>query len=97
MKYQLLIGHALWYQSAFVRCYKILFTAITNALIPKVTAAVVCLIYHIPYYMPAVCSILEQRPSVLLIEDCSHAHGAEIHGTAVGAFGDGAAWSLQDR
>jgi len=32
---------------------------------------------------------------VLLIEDCSHVHGAKNNGKAVGTFGDGAAWSLQ--
>ena len=32
---------------------------------------------------------------IYLLEDCSHAHGAEIYGKKVGAFGDIAAWSLQ--
>lgn len=30
-----------------------------------------------------------------LLEDCSHAHGAEINGRKVGTFGTAAAWSLQ--
>ena len=32
---------------------------------------------------------------LFLLEDCSHAHGAEINGQKVGSFGDIAAWSLQ--
>lgn len=32
---------------------------------------------------------------IYLLEDCSHAHGAEIYGKKVGTFGDIAAWSLQ--
>lgn len=32
---------------------------------------------------------------IFLLEDCSHAHGAEINGKKVGSFGDLAAWSLQ--
>ena len=33
--------------------------------------------------------------NVILVEDCSHAHGARIRGRLVGTFGDAAAWSLQ--
>lgn len=32
---------------------------------------------------------------IYLLEDCSHAHGAEIYGKKVGTFGDISAWSLQ--
>ena len=32
---------------------------------------------------------------IWLLEDCSHAHGAQINGRKVGSFGDAAAWSLQ--
>lgn len=32
---------------------------------------------------------------VYLLEDCSHAHGAQIDGKLVGTYGDIAAWSLQ--
>jgi dTDP-4-amino-4,6-dideoxygalactose transaminase len=32
---------------------------------------------------------------LLLLEDCSHAHGARYKGRMVGSFGDLAAWSLQ--
>ncbi|WP_083335735.1 DegT/DnrJ/EryC1/StrS family aminotransferase [Mycobacteroides saopaulense] len=35
--------------------------------------------------------------NLLLLEDCSHAHGAELRGRAVGSFGDMAAWSLQGK
>ena len=45
--------------------------------------------------MRAICDVLQNHPNVLLIEDCSHAHGAKIDGQFVGTFGDAAAWSLQ--
>lgn len=32
---------------------------------------------------------------LLLMEDCSHAHGARFNGQPVGSFGDMAAWSIQ--
>jgi perosamine synthetase len=35
------------------------------------------------------------RHGLVLIEDCSHAHGASYAGRPVGSFGDVAAWSLQ--
>lgn len=70
-------------------------TAIADALTPKTKAVVVCHVWGIPCDMEAICSSLEQWPGVLLIEDCSHAHGAKNNGKAVGTFGDGAAWSLQ--
>ncbi len=33
--------------------------------------------------------------NLYLLEDCSHAHGAQMNGRPVGSFGDMAAWSLQ--
>ncbi|MEI6755839.1 MAG: aminotransferase class V-fold PLP-dependent enzyme [bacterium] len=36
-----------------------------------------------------------KEEGLYLLEDCSHAHGAEINGSKVGSFGDIAAWSLQ--
>ena len=45
--------------------------------------------------MSAIRDILRKHLNALLIEDCSHAHGAKIDGKNVGTFGDAAAWSLQ--
>lgn len=36
-----------------------------------------------------------EEKHIYLLEDCSHAHGAEIYGKKVGTFGHIAAWSLQ--
>jgi len=36
-----------------------------------------------------------EKKGLLLLEDCSHAHGARFGGQVVGSLGDGAAWSLQ--
>jgi dTDP-4-amino-4,6-dideoxygalactose transaminase len=38
-----------------------------------------------------------ETEGIFLLEDCSHAHGAEINGKRVGSFGDIAAWSLQGK
>ncbi|RKE05466.1 dTDP-4-amino-4,6-dideoxygalactose transaminase [Catellatospora citrea] len=42
-------------------------------------------------------AIAEQcaRKGIYLFEDCSHAHGATLHGSLVGSIGTAAAWSLQ--
>lgn len=45
--------------------------------------------------MPAILAVLSSYPQAVLIEDCSHAHGATIGDRPVGTFGDGAIWSLQ--
>lgn len=36
-----------------------------------------------------------RKNKLLLLEDCSHAHGARYKGKVVGSFGDMAAWSIQ--
>ncbi|KAL8952827.1 MAG: hypothetical protein Q9222_001262 [Ikaeria aurantiellina] len=69
--------------------------AIAGALNTKTKAVVVTHMWGMPCNMAAICSLLKQWPKVLLLEDCSHAHGAKFNGQAVGTFGDGAAWSLQ--
>lgn len=70
-------------------------SAIEKAMTTKTRAVVVTHMWGTPCDMVAICSILKQWPGVLLLEDCSHAHGAKYKGQHVGTFGDGAAWSLQ--
>lgn len=36
-----------------------------------------------------------QKHRLLLLEDCSHAHGATYHGKPLGSFGDISSWSIQ--
>ena len=69
--------------------------AVKRAISGRTKAVVVTHMWGLPCDMPAIISMLEEYPSILLLEDCSHAHGAQIDGRHVGTFGDGAAWSLQ--
>lgn len=70
-------------------------TAIANVITDKTKAVVITHMWGIPCDMTAICSVLGQKRGILLLEDCSHAHGAMFKGQPVGTFGDGAAWSLQ--
>ena len=69
--------------------------AITGAITSRTKAIVITHMWGMPCNMRAICDILRNHPKILLIEDCSHAHGAKIDGQLVGTFGDAAAWSLQ--
>ena len=69
--------------------------AIAAFITPRTKAVVVTHMWGMPCNMRAIRDILRKHPNVLLIEDCSHAHGAKIDGQFVGTFGDAAAWSLQ--
>ena len=68
---------------------------IANVITDRTKAVVVTHMWGIPCDMAAICSVLSQKPGIILLEDCSHAHGAMFKGQPVGTFGDGAAWSLQ--
>jgi len=48
----------------------------------------------VPCKMDEIVKICKEK-NLLLLEDCSHAHGAKYKGKPVGTFGDLAAWSLQ--
>ncbi|KAI2622466.1 DegT/DnrJ/EryC1/StrS aminotransferase family-domain-containing protein [Hypoxylon sp. NC1633] len=69
--------------------------AIQSSITSRTKAVVVTHMWGIPCNMKEICRILEQYPDIMLLEDCSHAHGAKIEGQLVGTFGDAAAWSLQ--
>jgi predicted dehydrogenase len=69
--------------------------AIKQAITPRTKAVVINHMWGVPCDLPAILSILAEHPSILLLEDCSHAHAASVNGKMVGTFGDGAAWSLQ--
>lgn len=60
----------------------------------KTKAIIVTHMWGIPAQMDKIKQIC-RRHKILLLEDCSHAHGAKFHGQVVGSFGDIAAWSLQ--
>ncbi len=69
--------------------------SLERALTLSTRAVVITHMWGIPCDMVPLLAVLEKHPQVLLLEDCSHAHGARINGQVVGTFGDGAAWSLQ--
>ena len=69
--------------------------AISASITPHTKAVVVTHMWGIPYNIRAICDVLQEHPNILLIEDCSHAHGAKIYGQFIRTFGDAAAWSLQ--
>lgn len=60
----------------------------------KTKAVIVTHMWGIPCDMEKILAICKSH-NLLLIEDCSHAHGAMINGKYVGTFGDISAFSLQ--
>jgi perosamine synthetase len=61
----------------------------------KTKAVVVTHMWGVPVWDIAKIADFCQEKGIYLLEDCSHAHGASIHGKKVGSFGDLAAWSIQ--
>jgi dTDP-4-amino-4,6-dideoxygalactose transaminase len=60
----------------------------------KTKAVIVTHMWGIPCDMNSIVEICKKN-NLFLLEDCSHAHGAEYFGQKVGTFGHAAAWSLQ--
>lgn len=67
---------------------------IEKKITPKTKGVVITHMWGIPCQMDRIVEICK-RNKLLLLEDCSHAHGARYDGKVVGSFGDMAAWSLQ--
>jgi len=61
----------------------------------KTTAVIVTHMWGNPVQDIEAIAAYCKTEGIFLLEDCSHAHGAEINGKKVGSFGDIAAWSLQ--
>ncbi|MBU3934698.1 aminotransferase class I/II-fold pyridoxal phosphate-dependent enzyme [Patescibacteria group bacterium] len=60
----------------------------------KTKGVVITHMWGMPCQMDEIVKICKKN-NLLLLEDCSHAHGATYKGRVVGSFGDLAAWSLQ--
>ena len=60
----------------------------------KTKAVVITHMWGVPARMDKLVSICKKK-KLLLLEDCSHAHGALFKNKIVGSFGDLSAWSLQ--
>ncbi|KAE8142319.1 DegT/DnrJ/EryC1/StrS aminotransferase family-domain-containing protein [Aspergillus pseudotamarii] len=67
---------------------------IARAITPKTKAVIVTHMWGVPCAMEEIVTICRKN-DILLLEDCSHAHGASVNGQKTGTFGDGAAWSIQ--
>jgi perosamine synthetase len=61
----------------------------------KTKAVVVTHMWGVPAKDSAKIQEFCKERGLWLLEDCSHAHGASLHGQKVGTFGDAASWSLQ--
>jgi dTDP-4-amino-4,6-dideoxygalactose transaminase len=62
-------------------------------LTPRTRALVVVHLYGLPVDLRPILPLVRER-GLLLIEDCSHAHGATLEGRCVGSFGTAGAFSL---
>lgn len=67
---------------------------IKKKITPKTKGVIITHMWGIPCKMDEIVKICKEN-KLLLLEDCSHAHGAEYKEKLVGTFGDLAAWSLQ--
>lgn len=69
-------------------------TEIKNKITPKTKGVVVTHMWGVPCCMDKIVKLCKEN-GLLLLEDCSHAHGAMYNGKVVGSFGNIAIWSLQ--
>jgi len=60
----------------------------------RTKGVVITHMWGIPCKMDEIVKICKEN-DLLLLEDCSHAHGAKYKGKLLGSFGDLAAWSIQ--
>ena len=60
----------------------------------KTKAIIITHMWGMPCDMDEIVKIAKDN-NLYLLEDCSHAHGAEYKNKKIGTFGDAAAWSLQ--
>ncbi len=67
---------------------------IRKKITPRTKALVVTHMWGLPCKMEEISMICKDN-NLLLLEDCSHGHGAGINGNLVGSFGHISAWSLQ--
>lgn len=68
--------------------------AIEEAITGKTKAIIVTHLWGVPCDMDRIVKIAKKH-DIILLEDCSHAHGAALNNKLVGTFGIAAAFSLQ--
>lgn len=69
-------------------------TEIERKITPRTKGVIVTHMWGVPCQMDKILSIC-RRHKLLLLEDCSHAHGGTYKGKPLGSFGHMAAWSIQ--
>ena len=67
---------------------------IEKKITPKTKGVIITHMWGIPCEMDEIIKICKKN-NLILLEDCSHAHGAKYKDKFVGSFGDLSAWSLQ--
>ena len=67
---------------------------ITDSITEKTRGVIVTHIWGFPADMRRICAIAKER-KLWVVEDCSHAHGAEVAGKKCGSFGAISFFSLQ--
>lgn len=68
--------------------------AIKKSITRKTKAIIITHMWGVPCNMDEIVRICKDS-NLILMEDCSHAHGARYREKVVGSFGDLASWSLQ--
>lgn len=69
---------------------------LTNSVSSNTDAIIVTHMWGVPCDMKNIVKIANKINAIIL-EDCSHSHGAKIAGKLVGTFGEGAAFSIQGK
>ncbi|MDP3992973.1 MAG: aminotransferase class I/II-fold pyridoxal phosphate-dependent enzyme [bacterium] len=67
---------------------------IAKKITSRTKAVVITHMWGIPCQMKKIVELCRKN-NLLLLEDCSHAHGAKVGGKVVGSFGQLSAWSIQ--
>lgn len=73
--------------------YTLSLAHLSDLITPQTEAIIPVHLYGLPCQMDLVMKIAE-RHNLFVLEDCSHAHGAEYKGAPVGSFGHAAAFSF---
>lgn len=69
-------------------------SSVAEAINSRTKAVVLTHMWGMPGRVDELQKLCKDR-GLVLVEDCSHAHGARLEGRVVGSFGQASAWSLQ--
>jgi dTDP-4-amino-4,6-dideoxygalactose transaminase len=86
-------GHRVVFADVDHGCYTLIAESVRSKLTERTKAIIAVHLYGHPCDMDALLEICSEH-SLILIEDCAQAHGAQYKGRSVGTFGDFAAFSF---